>query len=74
MVAVRSMEEKMRVLSQSELTRRSRLEFTTLLRRIASRIGLRVEFLVEDDETRFLVLADLGAKFKPLLVRGPQGC
>ena len=36
MVAAGTMEEKMRVLSQSELLRLSRLELTTLLRKIAS--------------------------------------
>jgi hypothetical protein len=38
MVAVRTMEEKMRVISQSELLRLSRLELTALLRKIASEL------------------------------------
>src|ERR1700722_17683928 len=38
MVAVRTMEEKMRVISQSELLRLSRLELTTLLRKIVSEL------------------------------------
>jgi len=38
MVAVRTMEEKMRVLSQSELLSLSRIELMGLLRRIASEL------------------------------------
>jgi hypothetical protein len=38
MVAAGTMEEKMRVLSQSELLRLSRIELTTLLRKIASEL------------------------------------
>jgi hypothetical protein len=39
MVAVRTMEEKMRLISQSELLRLSRLELTTLLRKIVSELS-----------------------------------
>lgn len=47
MVAARTMEEKMRVLSQSELLRLSRAELMVILRRIASELTALPEGSIE---------------------------